>query len=367
MSAVLTSKTRLLRSLALISIAALLAACGSNSSSSVTTTSSTSPAAAHGTAAVACAGSLLKLYEDTLGPAFKQATGDSFGGPPCAGSLALASEILSNEISPGVFLSIGAKAIKELFPTGRAKFALAIAADPLVIGYSPKSRYFSQLNAISTGRKPLSDLFSLFTTSGFKLGRTDPTQDPQGIFFILMSKLAQSVLHLPAGQAAQALGTTASSPYGSKSQMLDEDALPTDIAEGVVDAGSEYLPEAKQYGLDYIALPPTLDFGSPLEASLYSTVSLSVNGSVQQGEVIYMNIGLVSPKKGSSFAAADEKADQAFVAFMLSPTGRSALQKVGYSLEPPVLHLAPGVTAAADALPSSALSLYGSLGGSIGK
>lgn len=319
----------------------------------------------HGTASVACAGSLLKLYEDTLGPAFKKATGDSFGGPPCAGSLALASEILAHEINPGVFLSIGAKAIKELFPADRAKFAMAVASDPLVIGYSSKSRYYAQLNAIRSGKKPLSDLFSLFTTPGFRLGRTDPTQDPQGIFFILMSKLAQSVLHLPAGEAARALGITKSSPFGDKSQMLDEDALPTDIAEGIVDAGSEYLPEAKQYGLDYITLPPTLDFGSPSESSLYATVSLTVSGTVDQGEVIYLNVGLVSAQKGTTFTAADEAADQAFVAFLLTSTGRSILARVGYGLHPPVLHLAPGVKTAAEALPTSVLKLYNALGGTI--
>lgn len=358
---------------ALIAIATLAAACGSSSPASrgssgsaggTGTTGTTATSSQHGTAAVACAGSLLKLYENTLGPAFKQATGDNFGGPPCAGSLALASEILSNEISPGVFLSIGAKAIKKLFPTGRAKFAMAVAADPLVIGYSPKSRYFAQLNDIKTGKKPLSDLFTLFTTSGFRLGRTDPTQDPQGIFFILMSKLAQSVLHLPAGQAAQALGITATSPFGSKSQILDEAALPTDIASGVVDAGSEYLPQARQFGLDYITLPPTLNFATPAEKSLYSTVSLNLPTGSQAGEVIYLNIGLVSPKRGGSFAAADEAADQAFVTFMLS-NGRSVLQSAGYELTAPVLHLAPGVKSAAGALPPSSLSLFNSLGGSI--
>lgn len=319
----------------------------------------------HGSASVACAGSLLKLYEDTLGPAFKRSTGDAFGGPPCAGSLALASEILSNEINPGVFLSIGAKAIKELFPTHRAKFAMAVAADPLVIGYSSKSRYFSELNAIRTGRKPLSDLFTLFTRPGFRLGRTDPTQDPQGIFFILMSKLAQSALHLPAGEAARALGVTASAPYGSKSQILAEDALPTDIAEGVVDAGSEYLPEAEQYGLDYIKLPPTLDFASTSESSLYSTVELDVRGAEQQGEVISLTVGLVTPKRGAPIPAADQSADDAFAAFLLSATGRSILARVGYSLEAPVLHLAPGVKTAAAALPTSVLSLYRALGGSV--
>jgi molybdate/tungstate transport system substrate-binding protein len=343
-------------------VGVLAAACGSGSS---VVTSTTAPAAAHGTAAVACAGSLLKLYEDTLGPAFKTATGDSFGGPPCAGSLALASEILANEINPGVFVAVGAHAIKELFPTNRAKFAMSVAADPLVIGYSSKSRYYTQLNEVRSGKMSLAYLWSLFATPGFKLGRTDPTQDPQGIFFILESMLAQKVLNLPAGEADQALGITPSSPFGNKSQMLDEDALPTDIATGIVDAGTEYLPEAKQYGLDYITLPDTLNFSSPAEVSLYSTVSLDVSGTVQQGEVIYLNVALVSPKKGTTFTAADETADQAFATFMVSSTGRSILANVGYRLVPPVLHLAPGVTAASAALPASTLELYNSLGGSI--
>lgn len=352
----------------LVAFATVATACGTSSPGAAGTgsssTSRTAGSAAHGTASVACAGSLLKLYEDTLGPSFKQASGDSFGGPPCAGSTALASEILSDEISPGVFLSVGAKAIKKLFPAGRAKFAMAVASDPLVVGYSPNSRYYAQLNDIRSGAKPLSDLFTLFTTPGFRLGRTDPTQDPQGAFFILMAKLAQGVLHLPPGQAAQALGITATSPYGSKSQILAETALPTDIASGVVDAGSEYLPQAKQFGLDYITLPPTLDFGTPSESSLYSTVTLSLPSGSQSGEVIYLDIALVSPKSGTSFSSADEAADRAFVAFMLDQ-GRPVLAGAGYRLTPPVLHLAPGVSAASDALPSSVLSLYDSLGGSI--
>ncbi len=345
----------------LVSAAALLTACSSTPASG-----GTGPArGAGGTASVACAGSLIKLYEDTLGPAFERATGSSFAGPPCAGSLALASEILSGEISPGVFLSIGAKPIEKLFPAGRARFALAIASDPLVIAYSPKSRYYQQLNAIRTGEKPLGDLFGLLASAGFRLGRTDPTQDPQGFFFILMTKLAQTELHLPAGEAARALGITTSSPYGSSSQMLDESALPTDIAEGVVDAGSAFLSEAKQFGLDYITLPATLDFASPSQERLYSSVSLVIAGSAERGEVISLDAGLVSPTAGSRPAASDEAADRSFVAFLLSPAGRAILRRAGYSLTAPVLHLAPGVRSAARALPAEVLSLFRTLKGSI--
>jgi len=347
---------------ALACVAALLAGC--SSAASTETTSSAGSPAVHGTAQVACAGSLLKLYEDTLGPAFKAATGDSFGGPPCAGSLALASEILAGEISPGVFLSIGAKAIKELFPARRASFALAVAADPLVVAYSPKSRYFSQLNAIRAGRKPLADLFKLFDTPGFRLGRTDPTQDPQGIFFILMCELAQRVLHLPAGEVLAALGLTKSSPSGSTAQMLSEDALPADIAEGVVDAGSDYLPEAKQFGLDYITLPPSLDFASPSESALYSTVSLDLAGKVQAGEVITLDVGLVEPNGSPTLSTSDRTADDAFVAYVLSG-GRSILRRAGYRLIPPVLHLAAGTSGPAAALPAAVLSRYDALGGTV--
>ena len=193
-----------------------------------TTTRPATAQVAHGTASVACAGSLDKLYKDTLGPAFKRATGDTAGGPPCAGSLALAQDILSHEINPGVFLAVGAHAIKELFPAKRAEFAMAVVSNPLVIAYSPThSRYRNQLNAIWLHKKPLADVFKLFNTPGFKLGRTDPTQDPQGIFFILMSKLAQRYLHLPAGEAAQALGITKSSPFGSKSQSTTRTPCPS--------------------------------------------------------------------------------------------------------------------------------------------
>lgn len=180
-----------------------------------------------------------------------------------------------------------------------------------------------------------------------------------------MTKLAQTELHLPAGEAARALGITASSPYGSKSQMLDESALPTDITEGVVDAGSAFLSEVKQFGLDYITLPATLDFASPADARLYSSVSLGVSGSTERGGIISLDACLVSPPAGSRPAASDEAADRSFVAFLLSPTGRAILRRAGYSLTAPVLHLAPGVPSAARALPAEVLSLFSSLKGSI--
>jgi molybdate/tungstate transport system substrate-binding protein len=355
-----------MESVAVVGVIGLVAVGSFTSGSLAATPRTAGPrGSSHGTAYVACAGSLLKLYYKTLGPAFKKATGDNFGGPPCAGSLDLAQEILSNEIDPAAFLAIGAAAIKELFPDGRSRFAMAIASDPLVVAYSKKSADYSELNAIRTGHKPLKALFSLFTKKGFKLGRTDPTQDPQGIFFILMAKLAQKVLHLPSGEGNRALGITNSKPFGSRSQIFSETALPTDIATGIVDAGSEYLPEAAQYGLDYIKLPKKLNFADPAESKLYSTVSLKVSGTVNKGEVIHLSSTLVLPKSGTTFKPANEAAAQAFVAFLLRSKGRSILQSVGYRLIAPVVDLASGVTPK-EALPPAIYKLFKSLKGTIG-
>lgn len=328
-----------------------VAACGSSGS----------PSASHGTASVACAGSLLKLYEDQLGPAFAKATGDSFGGPPCEGSSAIAQEILADEIDPGVFFSLGTKAIGSLFPS-RARFSLSIASDPLVVAYSSSSRYYAELQAVREGRRPLSALFTLLATPGFRLGRTDPTQDPQGAYFILMCKLAEHVLHLRAGEADRILGITAGAPYGSPSQIYDETALPTDISTGIVDAGSEYLPQARQNHLDYITLPPTLDFAAPAQSALYKTVSIPLKGALFTGGVIHIAVTLVRGGD-TKLAKGDEAADKAFVAFLLGAAARGILAKAGFQVHAPVLELAPGAGSAAAVLPASVLRRFEALWG----
>lgn len=350
------------------SLALTLAACSSGASPSSTkgTSGAATAGATHGEANIAYAGSLEQLENSVLGPQFARQTGDSFTGPPGAGSLALAEGILAGEYSPGVFLSVGAKAIKMLWPSHRSAFALALATDPLVVAYSESSPDAAELNAIASGKKPLRDLFSLMATPGFKLGRTDPNEDPQGQFFELMVNLAQRVLGLPPGTAARILGTSRTSPTGNSSQIYSETALSTVIANGSVDAGSAFLPEALQYHLRYILLPPTLDFSTPSESSLYASVSVPLSdGTTVTGGLITLYATLVNPSGGTQVSAADRAADDAYVAFLLSARGRSDLASNGYSLESPKLEVPTVGTSAGSVLPADVLSAYRHLGGSV--
>ncbi|MGH9304710.1 MAG: substrate-binding domain-containing protein, partial [Acidimicrobiales bacterium] len=307
-----------------------------------------------------------------LVPGFMKSTGDKVNGPPGAGSRDLAEEILSGEIDPGVFLSIGPAPIKKLFRTRRASFAMSLATDPLVVAYSPNSPKAPLLNAIARQRAPLSSLFSLLGSPGFTLARTDPNADPQGAFFELMMHLAERTLKLPAGTADRILGTHPGDSVGATSQVFAETALPSLIASGSVDAGSAYLSQALQYDLSYIRLPSSLDFSDPAQLATYRSVAIKLsNGAVVRGGLVSLDATLVSPPGGSAASTAtasagrepgDDDADRSFLGWLLSGSARRDLGLHGYELERPRLELAKG-RSASGVLPSEVLAAFDKLHG----
>ncbi len=314
-----------------------------------------------GTASLAAAGSLEGVIQSRLQPAFARSSGDHLVAK-FAGSTALAQMIKDGELAPGDFLSIGEGAIRALWP-GRARYSLTIATDPLVLAYSPKSRYASQLDQIRLHRRPLADLFKVLESPGFRLGRTDPNLDPQGGYFILMFELATRLYHLPADTVARILGVTKATPTGSSGQIVDEDALATDIASGTFDAGSEFLTEARQYHLEYIKLPAALDFADPSQLALYRSISLPLARGLFRGGLITLDVTSVLAPPGRPEAPADRSAAGAFLAFLLSREGERLLSAAGYQLHRPSLSYAPGWSKPAQVLPRPVLRQYRRLGG----
>jgi molybdate/tungstate transport system substrate-binding protein len=348
--------------LALALSGSVAAASTASPTQSSTTTTTTAPPM-HGTASVAYAGSLELFAATVLGPKFEAATGDSFQGR-AAGSSTLASEILSQEISPGVFMSVGKKNIKRLWPAKRSDFVIQLATDPLVVAYNPQSKFAPQFNAIANHRASLSSLFTLLSSPGIRIGRTDPNADPQGVYFILMMELAQSTLHLSFDPATTVLGVTKSTPFGLPAQMVDEDSLITDLQAGEFDATSAYLTQAVQYHLHYIALPPSLNFSVPSQLAHYGTVKITLTGgTVDQGDLITLNITLVLPASAKTApSAANQAADDAFVAWVLSSTGRHLLKVGGYLLTPVVFTGAKSADTPASSLPADVLGAFDAAG-----
>lgn len=302
------------------SVAVISAACAPTTPRAASPTS-VGTARAAGTADVAYAGSLQLLDEKIVGPAFTRATGYAYQGRG-GGSFGLSQEILAHEISPNVFESIGAAPIEPLEP-GLTNWYVRFASSPLVVAYNPSSRFAPELAAIASGRRPLTDLFTVMAEPGFLLGRTNPSTDPQGQAFYEMVELAQARLGLPAGTVARVLGQP-----DNPAQIFSETSLEARLQAGQLDASSAFLSQAVQLRIPYIALPADIDFGNPAMASIYATATVSVgNNTVVHGVPLVVDI--------TTLGEHDAQAADAFVAYLLSAVGRQEMSSAGYELLPP--------------------------------
>ncbi len=269
-----------------------LAGCGSSSSST--------SIKASGPVAVAYAASLEKLVNATLAPAFDKATGATFTGYP-AGSTALASAIKGKTRAEDVFLSASPSANDTLMgpPNGDwVSWYSSLATAAVVLGYNPKSKFAADLRS-----KPW---YQVVTEPGFLLGRTDSKLDPKG-------KLSVQALNQAATlQSQPALASLARSTAG----VFPEEALVGRLQSGNLDAGFFYVNEAK--------------------AATIPTVSLAPVDLAAQYTVTVLN------------RARDQRAAEAFVAYLYSASGKKVLRDAGLTLP-----AAPKVTGPTTAVPSS--------------
>ncbi len=321
------------------------AGCGSSSSSS-SSSSPTSGSAKHsGTVNVAYASSIQYLNEKIVGPAFTRDEGYTYSGRSGA-SGELESEIAAGVITPNVFESVGGDNITPLEPKF-TKWYVQYAATSIVVAYNPNSKYASDFKAYADGSKPLSGLFALMQTPGFKLGRTDPNIDPQGRAFIYTLELAQSYYHLPSDTVSKILGTsdfgTASSP-----QIFAEASLDATLQSGQLDASSAYLNQAIQLHLPYITLPAAINLGTAADKALYKKASVTITSkgkkSTKHGSPLVIDITIIGQPT---------PAGTAFVAYTLSSKGRAQYQQGGYTL------ITPTVFGDVTAIPASVKSGLG--------
>jgi molybdate/tungstate transport system substrate-binding protein len=312
------------------------AGCGSSSTSPGSGSSGPAGSGGSGTASVAYASSIQYLNEKVVGPAFEKAEGYTYSGRSGA-SGELSSNIAAGEITPNVFESVGGDNITPLEPRFTTWY-VQYATTSIVVAYNPRSRYAGQLAAIASGKRPLTDLFTLMQAPGFKLGRTDPNIDPQGRAFIYMLELAQAKYHLPASTVTKILGGPPAS--ADSAEIYSEASLDATLQSGQLDASSAYLSQAVQLHLPYISLPAGINLGDAADAAQYHKASITIAGNkTKHGSPLSIDITII----GKPTAAA-----AAFVAFVLSPAGLALHRQGGYPLITP-----PAVAGDASAIPAS--------------
>jgi molybdate/tungstate transport system substrate-binding protein len=243
------------------------------------------------------AGSLVTLMQKQIGPAFKTATGYSFNGFS-AGSTALAAQIKGKVRQGDVFVSASPTVNASLEGAANGNWVswyATFATSPLLIGYNPRSKFAHDLQT-----KPW---YQVVTEPGFLLGRADPATDPKGKLAVEALDNAAATYNLPA------LKGLAASPAG----VYPEETLIGRLQTGQLDAGFFYTSEAKAANIVTVPL-----VGQALKATYTVTV---LNG------------------------APDAAGANAFVAYLLSPTGQSALRADGFELTTPPEVTGTGVPA----------------------
>jgi molybdate/tungstate transport system substrate-binding protein len=280
------------------------------------------------------AASLIKTFEESLGPSFEKKTGYTYAGE-ARGSVQIANMIIDGQRKPDVFVSAGTIPImklmnnvadnqqqQKLHQSTLVQWLVKFASAEMVIAYSPTSHFHLDLDKAKKGQIPW---YQVLSQPGFRFGRTDPELDPKGYYIIMTAKLA-SIYYNDQNTKQRILGQD-----GNPKQVFPEEILTTSLETGQLDAIAAYKHEAIAKDLPYITLPYQVNLGDPIFSDFYKKASYTSNtGNVVHGEPIYFSVTI------SEATASNLPESISFVTFLLSRDGQHILQSQGLNYIKPI-------------------------------
>ncbi|MCQ8229669.1 extracellular solute-binding protein [Pantoea trifolii] len=270
---------------------------------------------------VTYAGSMGKVMDQSLGPAFAKQNNGTYEGQG-QGAYGMARLLASKKITADVFVSITPGPMQILKDAGLIDDAVPVASTSMVVAYSPKGKYAQQF---AQAKGSNTSWLKVLATPGIKFGRTDPINDPKGQNIIFTLLLAEKYYHQP-GIADKIMGG-----YQNPAQTHLEGGLLTRLESGQVDAAAGYESEVISAHLPYVALPDEINLSNPAMAKQwYNTVSFSVKDGAGKDKVLHTQplVYYAAVLKNAPHGAA---AGKAFVDFMLSQPGQALFKQNGYA------------------------------------
>jgi molybdate/tungstate transport system substrate-binding protein len=270
------------------------------------------------------AASLIKTFEDVLGPVFQKESSYPYEGE-ARGSVQIVNMIIDGLRAPDVFVSAGTIPIERLMnntdPT--ADWLVKFASAEMVISYSPNSPFFNDLEKARKGEIPW---YQVLTMPDFKFGRTDPELDPKGYYMIISAELA-NLFYNDTTIKQRIMGDDRNTR-----QIFPEEILKTIMEQGQLDAVASYKHEAVARGLPYITLPPQINLADPNFADFYKkgSYTLQKDGQTVHGEPIYFSFTIPTTVKNLDGAISFEN-------FILSSNGTNILRDQGLNPITPVI------------------------------
>ncbi|MRT42734.1 ABC transporter substrate-binding protein [Enterobacteriaceae bacterium RIT702] len=270
---------------------------------------------------VTYAGSMGKVMDQSLGPAFAKQNNGKYEGQG-QGAYGMARLLASKKITADVFVSITPGPMQILKDAGLIDDAIPVASTSMVVAYSPKGKYAQQF---AQAKGSDASWLKVLATPGIKFGRTDPINDPKGQNIIFTLLLAEKYYQQP-GIADKIMGG-----YQNPAQTHLEGGLLTRLESGQVDAAAGYESEVISAHLPYVALPDEINLSNPAMAKQwYDTVSFSVKDSAGKDKVLHTQplVYYAAVLKNAPHGTA---AGKAFVDFMLSQPGQALFKQNGYA------------------------------------
>lgn len=270
---------------------------------------------------VTYAGSMGKVMDQSLGPAFAKQNNGTYEGQG-QGAYGMARLLASKKITADVFVSITPGPMQILKDAGLIDDAIPVASTSMVVAYSPKGKFAHQF---AQAKGSYASWLKVLATPGIKFGRTDPINDPKGQNIIFTLLLAEKYYQQP-GIADKIMGG-----YQNPAQTHLEGGLLTRLESGQVDAAAGYESEVISAHLPYVALPDEINLSNPAMAKQwYDTVSFSVKDSAGKDKVLHTQplVYYAAVLKNAPHGAA---AGNAFVDFMLSQPGQALFKQNGYA------------------------------------
>jgi molybdate/tungstate transport system substrate-binding protein len=271
------------------------------------------------------AASLLKTFEESLGPIFQEGSGYPYQGE-ARGSVQIANMVLDGLRRPDVFVSAGTIPVMKLMNATDpvADWLVKFGTAEIVIAYSPNSRFFNDLEKARLGE---TSWYKVLSNPELKFGRTDPELDPKGYYTIITAELANKYYN-DSEIKLRILGE-----YRNPKQIFPEETLKTILEQGQLDAVAAYKHEAVARGIPYITLPTEINLADPKFSNFYKKASYTLEdgkGQTVFGEPICFSFTIPSTVK--NFAGATS-----FAKFILSPIGKNLLEDQGLNFIKPVV------------------------------
>ncbi len=280
------------------------------------------PALASDNIRVTYAGSMGKVMDQALGPAFASQQHGTYQGQG-QGAYGMARLLASHKITADVFVSITPGPMQILKDAGLIDNAVPVASTSMVIAYNPKSKYAAEFAAANTRND--GSWLKVLATPGLQFGRTDPYLDPKGQNIVFTMLLAEKYYKQP-GIANKILGGVQ-----NPRQVNLEGGLLTRLEGGQVDAAAGYESEVISAKLPYLKFPDEINLSNPdMEKQWYDTVSFTIKDSKGQDKVLHTQPLVYYAavlKNAPNGVAQGEK----FVEFMRSAQGQKLFHDSGYA------------------------------------